>query len=186
MAFRKSGPAVRPRRDPGTLLPGGGHRVCSGPRVGSAVPSRCGLGDTRGGMAWVPETSSELVPEPVSPPRGSNHPGLRGISPACLARCWQSDYRDWGEGRFRLGDAALSLVASGFGALRSEPWPSARQSNAALLAMIDSSRSEVPRGLYWPVSHSLTVCWRVPISQASPRWLSPRWRRRARTRRASQ
>ena len=39
----------------------------------------------------------------------------------------------------------------------------------------------MPRGVYMPVSHSLIVCWRVPICCASSSWLIPRWRRRALT-----
>src|SRR5215471_5754884 len=44
-----------------------------------------------------------------------------------------------------------------------------------------SRRSDIPRGRYMPVSHSLIVCWRVPICCASSSWLTPRCLRSART-----
>ena len=40
--------------------------------------------------------------------------------------------------------------------------------------------TEAPRGAYIPVSHSLIVCWRMPISRDSAVCESPRWVRRAR------
>jgi hypothetical protein len=40
--------------------------------------------------------------------------------------------------------------------------------------------TEAPRGAYIPVSHSLIVCWRMPISRDSAVCESPRWVRRSR------
>jgi hypothetical protein len=40
--------------------------------------------------------------------------------------------------------------------------------------------TEAPRGAYIPVSHSLIVCCRIPISRDSAVCESPRWVRRAR------
>ena len=51
--------------------------------------------------------------------------------------------------------------------------------NLACSAIMESSVAEAPRGRYIPVSHSLTVCWRMPSLADSSLWVRPRWRRSA-------